>query len=57
MKDDTFKILTLLMDDEIREMVHFELAPCAPEEFLEKYCEYDQQFREIADDYIRCERD
>ncbi len=55
MKDDTFKTLTLLMDDEIREMLHFELAPCTQEEFIEKYCEYDSEFREFADDYIRCE--
>jgi hypothetical protein len=27
------------MDDEIREYLHGELAPCEPQYFYEKYCE------------------
>ena len=32
------------MDDEIREAVHRELAPCEPEEFLTRYLELDPDF-------------
>lgn len=28
-----------LMDDELREQVHAELAPCTGQEFLDRYCE------------------
>ena len=35
------------MDDEIREKVHFELAPCTPEEFLKRYVELDPDFEEL----------
>ena len=28
-----------LMDDEIRELVHAELAPCTDQEFVDRYCE------------------
>ena len=35
------------MDDEIRERVHFELAPCEPEEFLLRYLELDPDFEEL----------
>lgn len=27
-----------LMDDELREQVHKDLAPCTDEQFLEEYC-------------------
>ena len=30
-------ILTLLMDDEIREKVHSEIAPCTKQEFIDRY--------------------
>lgn len=38
-----------LMDDEIREEIHAELAPCTEEEFLEEYMKrheekYNEQF-------------
>lgn len=35
------------MDDEIREELHAELAPCEPEEFLKRYIEEDSDFLEI----------
>lgn len=35
------------MDDDIREAVHFELAPCKPEEFLKRYLELDPSFSEL----------
>lgn len=35
------------MDDEIREQVHMELAPCTPEEFLTRYLQLDQEFEKV----------
>lgn len=35
------------MDDEKREQVHAELAPCTPEEFLTRYIELDLDFEEL----------
>lgn len=32
-----------MMDDEIREQVHAELAPCTDEEFYARYCELHEQ--------------
>lgn len=34
-----FEAYVSLMDDELREQVHAELAPCTDEEFLERYQE------------------
>lgn len=35
------------MDDNKREQVHFELAPCEPEEFLKRYLELDPDFENV----------
>lgn len=35
------------MNDEIREDLHFEMAPCEPEEFLRAYVEKDPDFEEL----------
>ena len=35
------------MDDDKREQVHFELAPCKPEKFLKRYLELDTDFEEL----------
>lgn len=35
------------MDDEIRESVHSELAPCTHEEFIGRYLELDPEFIDI----------
>lgn len=32
-----FDAAVILMDDEIRESIHADLAPCTEEEFLEEY--------------------
>lgn len=32
------------MNDDLREAIHFELAPCTPEEFLAAYCNVDPDF-------------
>lgn len=37
------------MDDDKREYVHFELAPCEPEEFLKRYLELDPDFEDLLD--------
>ena len=37
------------MDDDKREHVHFELAPCKPEEFLKRYLELDPDFEYLLD--------
>lgn len=38
-----------LMNDEIRECVAFELAPCTEEEFLKRYLELDPNFQNVLD--------
>ena len=35
------------MNDEIREDLHFEMAPCEPVEFLRAYVEKDTEFEEL----------
>ena len=42
-------VIATYMNDNIREKVHFELAPCEPVDFLRRYLELDKDpdFREI----------
>ena len=40
-------IIASYMNDEIRETVHHELAPCDPEEFLDRYLELDPEFAKL----------
>ena len=39
--------IAVYMDDDKREQVHFELAPCEPEEFLRRYLELDPEFEGV----------
>ena len=39
------------MVDEIREQVHYELAPCMPEEFLTRYLHLDPEFEELLSEF------
>lgn len=39
--------IAVYMDDNKREQVHFELAPCGPEEFLKRYLELDPGFEDV----------
>lgn len=39
--------IAIYMDDDIRERVHFELAPCAAAEFLKRYIELDPDFADL----------
>lgn len=41
--DEMDSIATYMRDD-VRERVHFELAPCSNEEFLIRYLQYDPNF-------------
>lgn len=43
------------MDDEKREQVHAELAPCAPEDFLRRYLELDPEFATLLKDEFSIE--
>ena len=39
--------IAVLMDDETREKVHRELAPCEPIERLKRYCELEPSFETV----------
>ena len=39
--------IVALMDNDIREKVCFEIAPCSNEEFLKRYCELDPEFKDV----------
>lgn len=41
------QLLASYMDDDIRERVHFELAPCMPWEFLDRYLQLDPSFEVV----------
>lgn len=43
----TMDAIAVYMDDDKREQVHFELAPCDPEEFLKRYLELDPDFEDV----------
>ena len=43
------------MDDEIREAVHAELAPCSEHEFLKRYLELDPEFKKLLKDEFNME--
>ncbi len=45
---ETWESIASYMNDDIREQVHFELAPCTATEFMERYLELDEEFAEIA---------
>ena len=45
--DHDMEAFSLYMNDEIREQVHAELAPCAHEVFLQRYIELDPDFEEL----------
>lgn len=39
--------IAIYMEDDIREQVHSELAPCTPKEFIKRYLELDPEFEEF----------
>lgn len=54
-QDDMDNIATY-MDDEIRERLHGELAPCTPEEFLSAYLDADPDFESLIENEFDFER-
>ena len=46
---ETMDTIASYMDDEIREDLHGDLAPCEPEEFLIRYIERDPGFAELLE--------
>ena len=47
LSEELLDTIATYMDDEKRERVHFELAPCEPEEFLKRYLELDPEFKGV----------
>lgn len=45
-------ILAVYMDNDVRERVHSELAPCTPTEFLKRYLIYEPDFSTIVKNVI-----
>lgn len=44
LSQETLDIIATYMDDDIREDLHFRLAPCEPIVFLQEYCKRDKNF-------------
>ena len=53
--NEDMKIIASYMDDEIREKVHSEIAPCSNEEFIKRYLELDEKFIEILENEFEFE--
>jgi hypothetical protein len=53
----TWEAIVNMMDDEIREQVHMELAPCTDEEFLARYLELDPEFENVLNEFSEEEDD
>lgn len=49
MLDKKWDAIVSYMDDDLREQVHAELAPCTNEEFLNRYLELDPDFETLLD--------
>ena len=47
--DKYWEAIVNMMDDDIRERVAFELAPCTNEEFLNRYLELAPDFQNVLD--------
>lgn len=45
--DNVMDAIVVLMDDDIRERVHGELAPCTNRDFLVRYCELVPEFEDV----------
>lgn len=43
-----------LMDSETRESVHSEIAPCSPQEFMDRYCAIVPAFAPWLAEYRKC---
>lgn len=47
LKQDFMDLIAIYMDDEIREKLHFEMAPCKPLDFLKRYISFDPDFEKL----------
>lgn len=47
--DKYWEAIVNMMDNDTRERVAFELAPCTEETFLERYLELDPDFQNVLD--------
>ena len=45
--NETMENICTYMNDDIREELHFKLAPCSNRTFLEEYCKRDTEFDEL----------
>lgn len=54
--DEIMNTIATYMDDDIREKVHHELAPCTHEEFLKRYLELVPDFAELLEMEFNIER-
>ena len=45
--NETMENICTYMDDDIREELHFKLAPCSNRTFLKAYCKRDPGFEEL----------
>lgn len=48
--DELMEVVSNYMDDDLREGVHNEPAPCSNEIFLKEYCEVDSSFKKLLYD-------
>lgn len=46
--DYTYESIVRLMDDNIREEIHAEVAPCSNRYFFESYLEKDPEFEQVV---------
>jgi hypothetical protein len=44
-----FNVCVNLMDDELRELVHRDIAPCSDQQFLDEYCK--RHFNKYGEDF------
>lgn len=44
---DVMETIAVYMDNEIRERVHNDIAPCEPQEFLKEYLKQDPGFVDV----------
>lgn len=47
MSQEVLDVIATYMDDDIRESVAFDLASCAPNQFLREYVSRDEHFEEL----------
>lgn len=45
--NELMETISTYMDDDIRESLHFDLAPCSNEKFLVEYCKSDPDFKSV----------